>query len=112
MRIRAIFRKGQIDIQNLQGEIKITDAIEHALAIKLTEYADLLPTIAEDLQLHRLCEYLYDLASLFHRFYEHCPILSIDDTEIQTSRLLLCHLTAKTLRSGLNLLGIDVLEQM
>jgi arginyl-tRNA synthetase len=58
-----------------------------------------------------LCNYLYELASYFTGFYEHCPVLQ-SDPETRKNRLVLCHLTAKVLRQGLAILGIETLEQM
>jgi arginyl-tRNA synthetase len=113
VRICAIFRKGNIDVNNLgDAPIQLTTDIEHALAIKLLEFSDLLYSVADDLSLHRLCDYLYDVASTFHKFYEHCPILSSEDQTTRSSRLQLANLTARTLKLGLGLLGINVLEMM
>jgi arginyl-tRNA synthetase len=60
-----------------------------------------------------LCNYLYELASLYMSFYEACPILKegIDD-DIKQSRLALCLNISKTLKQGLDILGIDVMERM
>lgn len=113
VRIYAIFRKGNIDIANLVNyPIQINAELEHSLAIKLSALADVIATISLNLQIHSLCDYLYDLASTFHRFYEHCPVLTAEDPKTRDSRLALCALTAKTLALGLGLLGIDVLERM
>jgi arginyl-tRNA synthetase len=113
VRIRSIFRKGNINVADLNSaEIKLTTEIEHKLAVKLLELPDLINSVAEDLAIHRLCEYLYDVAATFHRFYEHCPILNADDSIQRNSRLLLCDITARTLQLGLDLLGIKVLEMM
>lgn len=113
VRIRSIFRKGNIDIPAIKNsQIQLTSASEHLLAIKILEFPDVLYAVADDLSLHRLCDYLYDLAATFHKFYEHCPILSTADLDIQQSRLLMCDITARTLKLGLQLLGIGVLEIM
>lgn len=62
---------------------------------------------------HLLCTYLYELASLYMRFYEACPVLKEGVApEVRASRLQLCHLVARTLSQGLELLGIEVMEQM
>ena len=61
---------------------------------------------------HILCAYLYDLAGLFSSFYEHCPILSADDQATQQSRLRLAALSGRTLKQGLELLGLHTLERM
>jgi arginyl-tRNA synthetase len=113
VRIQSIFRKGNIDFNTLQsGEIKLTADVEHKLAIKLLEFPDLIHSVADDLAIHRLCEYLYDVAAMFHKFYEHCPILNAENLTQKNSRLLLSNITARTLRVGLDLLGIKILEIM
>jgi arginyl-tRNA synthetase len=113
VRICAIFRKGKInsDVLN-QSSIVLTDEIEHALAIQLLTFSDTITIVADELIPHRLCNYLYQLAAGFHKFYEHCPVLTGDNDVIRNSRLLLCSLTAKTLKLGLYLLGIKTVEQM
>lgn len=113
VRIRAIFRKGQIEATMLsQTQLQLISPIEHILAIKLATFAEIIHTVASDLALHRLCEYLYDLASTFHRFYELCPVLNDNNPIIRNSRLCLCDLTARCLKLGLTLLGIRVVEAM
>jgi arginyl-tRNA synthetase len=60
-----------------------------------------------------LCSYLYELASEYMSFYEACPILKEGvDESTRNSRLLLCQLVARTLATGLDLLGIEVMERM
>lgn len=113
VRIQAIFRKGAIDVTQLKHKkIHLTMDVEHLLAVKILGFSDMVYSVADDLALHRLCDYLYDLASSFHQFYEHCPMLSLDDEDIRDSRLLLASLTAQTLKLGLDLLGIKTLEKM
>lgn len=90
----------------------ITTDIEHNLSIKLLEFPEIIHSVGEDLAIQRLCDYEYDIASTFHKFYEHCPILSHENEQVRLSRLLLCDITARTLKLGLSLLGIDVLEMM
>ncbi|MGB6015153.1 MAG: DALR anticodon-binding domain-containing protein, partial [Nodosilinea sp.] len=67
--------------------------------------------VARDLSPNRLCQYLFELSQKFNQFYDRCPVLQAADPQ-RTSRLLLCDLTAKTLKLGLSLLGIQVLERM
>lgn len=113
VRIRAIFRKGNINFDDIKNTpIILTEDIEHILAIKILEFPDLLYSVAKDLALHRMCDYLYDLAASYHKFYEQCPILSNQDMQIKNSRLLISDITARMLKSGLDLLGIKTLEQM
>jgi arginyl-tRNA synthetase len=113
VRIGAIFRKGNIQLDNItKTRITLTQPVEHVLAIKILEFPDLIDSVADDLALHRLCDYLCDLAGTYHRFYEHCPILSTEDAIIRNSRLLLSNLTARVLQTGLDLLGIQTLDKM
>lgn len=113
VRIFSIFRKGSIAPAALYDKkISITEPIEHVLAIQLLEFPNLLQIVAEDLAMHRLCQYLFDLAATYHKFYENCPVLNVTEPTVRDSRLLLCDLTARTLRLGLGLLGIETVEQM
>ena len=68
--------------------------------------------VADSLEPHRLCTYLYELASLFHQFYENCPVLKAADSATRDSRLAICDLVARTPNCGLELLGIEGVEQM
>ena len=113
VRTQALFRKGGITPTALhQDPPRISTNSEHQLVVKLLSFADIINSIAKDLALQRLCQYLYEVAALFHRFYEECPILSADDEFIKNSRLLLCNSTARILKTGLELLGIEVLDYM
>jgi arginyl-tRNA synthetase len=110
VRIRAIFRKAGLE-RAPEAKVILTETDEQALAAKLLTFADSVALAAEEYRPHYLCLYLFELATLFHKFYESCPVLSAADS-MRASRLLLCDLTARTLRQGLNLLGIGVVEQM
>jgi arginyl-tRNA synthetase len=68
--------------------------------------------VAETLHPHKMCTYLYDLASRFTSFYEQCPVLRAEDEATRRSRLWLCDLTARTLAQGLTLLGIEAPSRM
>ena len=85
---------------------------EQALGAKLAQFNELLASVAEKGTPHLLCSYLYDLAGLFSSFYENCPILAAEDQATQQSRLRLAALTGRTLKQGLELLGLDTLERM
>ena len=114
VRILSIFRKGNIDRQSINMEaLHIQTPSEKALALKLFQYSTAVESVAERLEPHRLCTYLYELAACFHAFYESCPILKEDvgDDE-RCSRLALCDLTARVLHDGLDLLGIETVEKM
>jgi arginyl-tRNA synthetase len=113
VRVCSIFRKGAINLAELSSKkINIIDPNEHLLALKILEFPDVVYVVAADLSIHKLCNYLYELAATFHKFYEHCPVLSVTEEALRNTRLVLCALTARTLAMGLNLLGIAVLEQM
>lgn len=108
-RIRAIFRKSDI----ASGSINIKEEKEQELGNKILAFSEAVNSANNKAMPHLLCTYLYELATTFMRFYEACPILkdSVDE-ETKKSRLALCELTAKVLKQGLNLLGINVMEQM
>jgi arginyl-tRNA synthetase len=91
--------------------ITLHEDAERLLAIDLLRFADTIHAVARDAQPHLLCLYLYNLAGQFMRFYEACPVLKSEGAT-RASRLQLCRLTARTLRTGLDLLGIGVLEAM
>ncbi|BAZ38541.1 arginyl-tRNA-synthetase [Calothrix sp. NIES-4101] len=111
-RTQSIAREGNIDFQQL-GDVKIqlqADS-EFTLAKHLLQLDEVITEVEQELLPHRLCEYLYQLSDKFNKFYENCPVLKSEAT-VRTSRLALCYLTARTLKLGLNLLGIQVLERM
>ena len=110
-RIRSIFRRGGVDEAALSGTIEVSTPEEHALAVTLLRLQETLDVVAADGFPHVLCGYLYELATQFMRFYEVCPILGADP-EVRDSRLLLCRRAADTLRTGLDLLGIETVERM
>jgi arginyl-tRNA synthetase len=84
---------------------------ERALALELIELSTVLDRVADTLQPHRLCGYLYDVATAFTRFYEACPVLKAPPAE-RRARLALCRVTARVLAQGLELLGIAAPAQM
>ncbi len=112
-RIASIFRKAEQDLQRFDASIELNEPQEIALALKLLKFSEVLEQVAEDAYPHVLCNYLYELASLFMRFYEACPILKTEVAEAdKLSRLQLSKATAQTIRLGLDLLGIEVMERM
>jgi arginyl-tRNA synthetase len=112
-RICSIFRKAGIEQNSLIAAVKILEGQEKALALKLLQFNEVIDQVAIDCYPHTLCTYLYELASAFMTFYEHCPVLKSDVPEdIKQSRLQLCALSADTLACGLDLLGIEVMEKM
>ncbi len=109
-RIRSIFRRAGLD-PDASYPIAVNAPEEQALALKLMQFSETVELLAADCLPNQLCLYLYDLAGVFMRFYEACPVLKAEGDE-RATRLGLCHLTARTLKQGLNLLGITTLEQM
>jgi arginyl-tRNA synthetase len=112
-RIRSIFRKADVDMAQQHTAVVIESASEQALAVKLLQFEDTLQAVAQEATPHLLCTYLYELASLFMKFYEASPILKEGVEEsVKQSRLTLSGLTANTVKQGLYMLGIDTLEHM
>lgn len=112
VRVRGISRKGNIDFEQLNTEhISLADESELALAKHVLQLSEILKEVDRELLPNRLCLYLFELSQKFNQFYDRCPILSAEEP-LRTSRLLLADLTARTLKLGLSLLGISVLERM
>lgn len=112
VRVQGITRKGQINFEQItRPEILLKEETELALAKHLLQLAEVLDQVAEDLLPNRLCQYLFELSQKFNLFYDRCPVLSAPPP-IQSSRLALSNLTARTLKLGLRLLGIQVLDRM
>jgi arginyl-tRNA synthetase len=112
VRIRSIFRKAKLDAPPANAAVDVKEPAERALVLALLQFPYAIGSVAESLEPHRLCGYLYELASAYHQFYENCPVLSAGDAATRDSRLVLSDLTARTLARGLELLGIGVVEQM
>lgn len=108
-RVQSVFRKAGAWDQG--ADISITAPLEHQLALELLKFEDVLNNTADTSYPHYLANYLYQLATLFSRFYEACPILKADE-QVRASRLQLTRLTGLTLKHGLDLLGIDTLDMM
>ena len=111
-RVLSVFRKAGISESEVQGKTAITEDREAVLAVRLLQFEETITQVARDGTPHVMCAYLYDLAGLFSGFYEHCPILSAEDEATKQSRLTLALLTAKTLKQGLETLGIETVERM
>lgn len=112
-RTRSLFRNAELDPATLSGNIAVVADAERALAMKLLQFEEVLDQMVGECTPHVLCGYLFELASLFMSFYEACPILK-DGVEPNTrnSRLLISQLVSRTLATGLDLLGIEVMEKM
>lgn len=113
VRIQGICRKGEINLEQLDANAKILlkEEQELVLAKQILKLSEILTEVERELLPNRLCEYLFELSQKFNQFFENCPVLKSEEP-VRTSRLILCDLTAKTLKLGLSLLGISVLERM
>jgi arginyl-tRNA synthetase len=110
VRIRSIFRKAGEEFRPGK-EISLTAPEERNLALKLCQFAEVVPAVLNDFRPNLLANYLYELANAFHSFYEACPVLKSEDPA-RSSRLALCELAGRVLAKGLDLLGIKVPEKM
>jgi len=108
-RIQSIFRKGGEEVS--ADMLILKEEAEIGLALELLRFEEMLNLVLDDNRPNFLCQYLYELASKFHGFYEKCHVLNASETE-RRSRLVLCGLTSRTLKKGLELLGIQTVEQM
>ncbi|MBT7171359.1 MAG: arginine--tRNA ligase, partial [Phycisphaerales bacterium] len=110
-RIRSIFRKAASNAD--LGAIVLGEPQERALGNKLLQFAEAVDAVARSAMPNVLCSYLFELAGAYMSFYESCPVLKDDVApETRASRLALCDLVARTIQTGLGLLGIETLEQM
>jgi arginyl-tRNA synthetase len=110
-RIRSIFRKGGESAVSGAGEFVLNAPEELALARRLLNFGLALDAVVEDYRPNFLCSYLYELAGDFTRFYENCPVLKAEEPS-RATRLALCDVTARVLKQGLDVLGIETTEQM
>jgi arginyl-tRNA synthetase len=113
VRTRGISRKGNINFEELGPDcpVVLKEDEEFVLAKHLLRLDEILSAIEEDLLPNLLCQYLFELSQKFNQFYDRCTVLDAEEP-IKTSRLVLCDLTARTIKLGLSLLGIPVLERM
>ena len=114
-RVCGILRKGEVDVVRLRSEshsVQLATPQERALALQLNRFAEAVSDVIVDYRPNLLTQYLYETANVFARFYDQCGVLKEADPSLRTSRLLLCDATARIMKQGLDLLGIDVAEQM
>ncbi|APW63358.1 arginine--tRNA ligase [Paludisphaera borealis] len=114
-RIQSIFRRGEIrpeDVRQRKPVILLSHAAERGLAVRVLRLPEILELAANELKPNIVTDYLFDLANAFSTFFEECPVLKAESAERRDSRLALCDLTAETLKFGLSLLGIDVVDRM
>ena len=113
-RTRSVLRKGAVpnyELRITNYEFTLSAPDEISLAKHLLNFGLVLEAVAEEYRPNFLCNYLYEVAGLFARFWENCPVLKAEDA-VRASRLVLCDLTAQVLKQGLEVLGIETLEQM
>jgi arginyl-tRNA synthetase len=113
-RIRSIFRTGAETgvTRKPQAAITLAESAERRLALELLDFGGAVLEAAETLHPHKLCGYLYDLATAYTAFYDACPVLKAPGAATRDSRLALCELTSRVLARGLGLLGIAAPERM
>ncbi|NEO99254.1 MAG: arginine--tRNA ligase [Symploca sp. SIO2E9] len=113
VRVQGISRKGNIDLGQLGADtpILLQEYTELVLGKHLLQLSEVLTEVEQDLLPNRLCQYLFELSQKFNQFYDQCPVLQAEEPQ-RRSRLALCDLAARTLKLGLSLLGITVLERM
>jgi len=114
-RVHGIFSKGDVDIEQLrnsQAEFNLQHPAERALGLELLRFGDALVDMTFDYRPNLLTGYLFELAKQYSVFFENCHVLRAENEDVRNSRLLLCDLTARTIKQGLTLLGIDVVSKM
>jgi arginyl-tRNA synthetase len=114
-RVQGIFSRGSVNMDALHdpaSRILITQPDERSLGLKLLGFAQAIDDVLMDYRPNLLTNYLFDLTKTFFTFYENCPVLKAESQELRNSRLLLCELTGRTIRQGLELLGIKVVDRM
>lgn len=114
-RCRSILRKGEVDPESLRAEpptVLLVHAAERSLGLQLLRIGETLQAAATEYLPHYLTSYLWDLAKSYSVFFTNCPVLKAETPELRASRLVLCDLTARTIRTTLALLGIHVVERM
>ena len=114
-RVRSIFARGGVEAESLRDgstKLLLVEPAERALGLAILRFSEALGRVAEDYRPNHLTAYLFEVASRYSEFFEHCPVLKAETDELRSSRLLLCDLTARTIAKGLELLGIQVVERM
>jgi arginyl-tRNA synthetase len=114
-RVQGIFRKLDVDVEKLREapvEFQWESPVERQLAVKLIRFGEALDEVLIEYKPNILCNYLFDLTQTFFQFYDQCSVKDAETESLKQSRLQLCDLTARTIKTGLGLLGIGVLDQM
>jgi arginyl-tRNA synthetase len=113
-RTRSLQRKGGElpDLATLPEELPLSAPEELALARHLVNFGFTLEAVISDYRPNFLCNYLYELAGLFSRFWENCPVLKAEDPAVRAARAALCDVAGRVLGQGLHLLGIETVDRM
>jgi arginyl-tRNA synthetase len=112
-RICSIFRRAGVSRDQVRNVVpSLDDPREKALAMRLLRFDAAVWEMVDTLSPHKLCTYVFDVATDFTAFYEHCSVLKAETDDLRMSRLALCDATARVIEQALNLLGIDAPEQM
>lgn len=112
-RIRSIFRRGEVDFAGAElPPVVAAEPEERAILLHLSQLNATVDAVAQSLEPHRLATWAFELATLYHRFYEACPVLKDGHEETRGSRLALSRMVAVALRDALGLLGIGVPDRM
>ena len=114
-RVQGIIRKTEADMAAIRQSpvaFEFEQPIERQLAVKLLQFGEAIDEMLVDYRPNILCNYLFETAQLFAKFFTQCSVKDASSDSLRTSRLQLCDLTARTLKTGLNLLGIEVLDKM
>ncbi len=116
-RIQSILARGEVDLEQLRTKnaasaLTLELSPERDLALQLLRFGDALNEMLDDYRPNILTAYLFAVASSFSKFYQQCDVIHADSERIRTSRLILCDLTGRTIKQGLKLLGIDVVDKM
>ncbi len=114
-RVRNIFVKGDVDRDRLHESgavITLAHPAERALGLALIRLSEALEASLEDYRPNQITTYLFEMSEKYSTFYQECPVLKAQTAAQRASRLLLCDLTGRTLKLGLSLLGIEVVEKM
>ena len=114
-RVQSIIARGQVDIQSLRdsdAKIELNAATERNLALQLLRFHESLEDVLVDYRPNMLANYLYQLAKAYAQFFDECPVLKAENEDVKNSRLLLCDVVGRTMKQGLNLLGIQTVDRM
>lgn len=114
-RVMGIFRKANLSLESIlatPAEFQLASPVERELALALVRFGETLEEVTLDYRPNLLANYLFDLTQTFFKFYDQCPVLEAPAEELRRSRLQFSALTARTIETGLALLGIDVVDRM